>query len=178
MSEAEEQVVLVDADDRETGVAGKMEAHRKGLLHRAISVFVHDGVGWQLLQKRQRGKYHSQGQWTNACCSHPRPGEDSLSAAHRRLREEMNFDCPLQFLFSTIYKRGVGNGLVEHELVHVFSGQYTGLISPDPAEADGYQWVTFEALQAGIARDPDAYTPWLRVYLETQGERLRDALQG
>lgn len=176
MSGQEEQVVLVDESDREIGRAGKLEAHQKGLLHRALSVFVHDGKGWQLLQKRQRDKYHSQGQWSNACCSHPRPGEAPLDAAHRRLREEMGVDCPLQPLFTTIYRSDVGNGLIEHELVHVFFGRHEGAVAPDPAEADGYVWAPFDVLLARVAAQPDAFSPWLRIYLETRLDALRAAL--
>ena len=173
-----DDVVLVDESDRETGRAGKLEAHRQGQLHRAISVLVHDGENRQLLQKRQHGKYHSQGQWSNACCSHPRPGEAPEAAAHRRLQEEMGFDCPLDFLFTTIYRRDVGNGLIEHELVHVFAGQYRGAVAPDPEEADGYQWLDFDAMCADIERAPEAYSAWLRIYLETHAREIRAACTG
>ena len=173
-----DDVVLVDAQDIETGRMEKLEAHRQGVLHRAISVLIHDGAGWVLLQKRQRGKYHSQGQWTNACCSHPRPGETPATAAHRRLQEEMGFDCPLVFLFSTVYRSEAGNGLIEHEFVHVFAGIYDGPVRPDPREADGYQWMKFDALLADVAREPAAYTPWLRIYLETHAGTMRAALAG
>ncbi len=178
MNGPEEEVVLVDEHDRETGRAEKLEAHRQGHLHRAISVLVHDGESRQLLQKRQHGKYHSQGQWSNACCSHPRPGETPMDAAHRRLQEEMGFDCPLNFLFSTLYRQDVGNGLIEHELVHVFAGHYRGAVAPDPAEADGYQWLDFELLCADVARTPEAYSAWLRIYLETHAREIRAACTG
>ena len=176
MSAVEEQVILVDENDRETGRAGKLQAHKSGQLHRAISVLVHDGKGRQLLQKRQQHKYHSQGLWSNACCSHPRPDEPPLDAAHRRLREEMGIDCPLQFLFTTIYRQNVGNDLIEHELVHVFAGKYQGHIAPDPEEVDGYQWMTHEALMSDIARRPETYTAWLRIYLETHAGQISAAV--
>ena len=178
MTSLNDQVVLVDEHDRETGRAEKLEAHRRGQLHRAISILVHDGEGRQLLQKRQQGKYHSQGLWSNACCSHPRPGETPLDAATRRLREEMGFSCPLRFLFTTVYRHEVGNGLIEHELVHVFAGLYCGPVAPDSAEADGYQWLTFDDLIAEIAHAPDRYSAWLRIYLESHGGQIRAACQG
>ncbi len=175
MNRMEELVVLVDEYDRETGCAEKLEAHRKGLLHRAVSVLIHDGEGRQLLQKRQHGKYHSQGQWSNACCSHPRPGETPAAAAKRRLQEEMGFTCPLQLLFTTIYRHDVGNGLIEHELVHVFCGQYNGAVTPNPAEADGYQWLALAALTADIERAPEDYTAWLRIYLASHANEIKAA---
>ena len=170
MSDADEFVVLVDGDDRETGLAGKLAAHKDGLLHRAISVLIHDEDGRQLLQKRQASKYHSKGLWTNACCSHPRAGEAPLAAAQRRLREEMGIACPLEFLFTTVYRHDVGEGLIEHELVHVFAGRYSGAVAPDPGEADGYQWATREELLADVNARPKAYTAWFRIYLD----RYRD----
>lgn len=173
MTDREEKVVLVDANDAETGTMEKLEAHRQGILHRAISVFVFDSDGRVLLQKRDRRKYHAQGQWANACCSHPAPGELPFAAARRRLREEMGFETTLRFLFRIQYRADVGNDLVEHELVHVFAGRYDGPVAPDPAEAEGYQWVTFDELDQQIERQPERFTPWLRIYLSEQGKALR-----
>ncbi len=99
----EAQVILVNEKDEVTGVMEKMEAHRKGLLHRAFSVFILNDVGHMLLHQRALDKYHSGGLWTNACCSHPFPGETVAQAAHRRLFEEMGFDCPLSELFQFTY---------------------------------------------------------------------------
>ncbi|MFT4022708.1 MAG: isopentenyl-diphosphate Delta-isomerase [Flavihumibacter sp.] len=109
------QVVLVDNDDREVGTMEKMEAHRQAKLHRAFSVFIFDSRGRMLLQQRAFGKYHSGGLWTNACCSHPFPGEAVEDAARRRLKEELGFTVPLTHLFSFIYKAPFDNGLTEHE---------------------------------------------------------------
>ncbi|MCC2097516.1 MAG: isopentenyl-diphosphate Delta-isomerase, partial [Hyphomicrobiales bacterium] len=158
-------LVLVDENDTETGTMEKLEAHRKGALHRAISVFIFDGHGRTLLQKRHIGKYHSKGQWANAACSHPAPGELPFMAARRRLQEEMGFDCSLRFLFRIIYRHDVGEGLTEHELVHVFAGTYDGPVRPDPQEAEGYQWMAFEALVEDARKQPERYAPWLRIYL-------------
>lgn len=165
MMDAEEQVVLVDAVGGATGLADKLEAHRAGLLHLAVSVFVFDRQGRVLLQKRQASKYHSQGQWANACCSHPRDGETPLACAQRRLVEEMGFACVLSPVFSTLYRADVGNGLCEHEYVHVFAGHYDGPITPAPAEADGYQWMALTELRDAARASPQAFAPWLRIYL-------------
>src|ERR1700709_2281116 len=130
----EKQVILVNEADVVTGAAGKMDAHRKGWLHRAFSVFVFNHRGEMLLQQRALNKYHSGGLWTNACCSHPRPGEETLLAAERRLKEEMGFELSLQKLFDFIYKSEFDNGLTEYEFDHVFGGSYNGLVAPDKTE--------------------------------------------
>lgn len=177
MEPAEEQVVLVDENDCERGLAGKWEAHRDGALHRAVSVLIHDGGGRMLLQKRQAGKYHSQGLWSNACCSHPRHGEDPLEAARRRLREEMGIDCALNYLFRTIYREEVGNDLIEHELVHVFLGLHQGPVQPNPVEADGYQWIGLDELRCAMAQTPTAYSPWWRIYMRDHGAAIAAAMK-
>ncbi|MFM9849154.1 MAG: isopentenyl-diphosphate Delta-isomerase [Hyphomicrobiaceae bacterium] len=161
----EEQVILVDEDDRAIGVAAKLAAHREGRLHRAISVQLRDASGRLLLQKRHIGKYHSGGLWTNTCCSHPRPGEEVHSAARRRLSEEMNISCPLTHLFTTRYRAMVDNGMIEHELVHCFGGLYAGMVRPDPGEADGYAWIDLDELRQEVDRAPVRYSLWFRIYL-------------
>jgi isopentenyl-diphosphate delta-isomerase len=163
--DAVERVVLVDARDREIGTAPKLDAHRQGALHRALSVVLQDAEGRLLLQKRHVRKYHSGGLWTNTCCSHPRPGEEVALAAHRRLREEMGIDCPLRPLLTVAYRAEVGQGMVEHEIVHVFAGLFTGAVRPDPAEADGYAWVEPEALARDIRAMPERYSVWFRKYV-------------
>src|SRR5690606_38893314 len=99
-----DHVILVDTNDHETGTMEKMEAHRKGVLHRAFSVLLFDTAGNVLLQKRSQGKYHSSGLWTNTCCSHPLPGESLEEATRRRLGEEMGIDLQPAFLYHFIYK--------------------------------------------------------------------------
>jgi isopentenyl-diphosphate delta-isomerase len=164
MDDSAELVVLVDEADGVIGTAPKLDAHREGRLHRALSVIVRDRQGRILLQKRQAAKYHSGGLWTNTCCSHPRPDEPVALAAGRRLDEEMGFACGLRPLVTVTYRADVGNGLIEHELVHVFGGQYSGAVRPDPREADGYDWVTPEALRADLALVPQRYSVWFRKY--------------
>lgn len=159
-----EQVVLVDADDRETGVASKLAAHVEGLRHRAISVILVNGRGEMLLHRRAPGKYHSGGLWTNACCSHPRPGESPAAAAERRLREEMGILTPLEPLFVTAYRARVGD-LVEDELVHVFGGFHEGGCAPDPEEIDAVEWRGIDQLVADMAANPGRYTVWFVKYM-------------
>jgi isopentenyl-diphosphate delta-isomerase len=156
-----ERVVLVDTGDRVVGAAGKLDAHRTGALHRAVSVFVFDARDLLLLQQRARGKYHSGGRWTNTCCGHPRPGEDAAGAARRRLREEMGIACTLHGAGRFVYRADVGGGFVEHELDHVFVGWSDRDPSPDPAEVAGWRRVTVDGLQAELARAPDRFTVWL-----------------
>jgi isopentenyl-diphosphate delta-isomerase len=164
MDDGRERVVLVDAGDRRIGTAPKLEAHRQGLLHRALSVIVRDRAGRLLLQQRQARKYHSGGLWTNTCCSHPRPDEPVALAAARRLNEEMGISCPLVPLTTVAYRAEVGGGLVEHELVHVFGGAFEGAVRPDPEEADGFAWVTPDALRADLVAAPARYSVWFRKY--------------
>ena len=164
MDDGLERIVLVDTGDNEIGTAGKLEGHRRGLLHRALSVVIQDGAGRVLLQKRHHGKYHSGGLWTNTCCSHPRPGETAALAAERRLAEEMGFSCPLRPLLTVTYRADVGGGLIEHELVHVFGGRYAGPVRPDPGEADGFAWIDPETLLADMATTPARYSVWFRKY--------------
>ena len=123
------QVILVDQQDNPTGSCEKLEAHQKGLLHRAFSVFIFNKKGEMLLQQRAVNKYHSGGLWTNACCSHPAEGEDTIAAAHRRLLEEMGFDTPVEKVFDFVYKADFDNGLTEYEFDHVFVGEYSGAIN-------------------------------------------------
>src|SRR5215468_430433 len=115
-----EQVILVNELDEEIGTMEKLSAHEQGVLHRAISVFIFNEKGEMLLQQRASRKYHSGGLWTNACCSHPHPGEATHAAALRRLKEEMGFETSLKKAFDFVYKTSFDNGLTEHEFDHVF----------------------------------------------------------
>jgi isopentenyl-diphosphate delta-isomerase len=172
---ATEQVILVDERDRELGVVEKMRAHREGALHRAFSIFVFDSRGLLLLQKRAREKYHSGGLWSNTACGHPRPGEETGAAAHRRLGEEMSFGCELRHSFSFIYRVELENQLVEHEFDHVFVGCFDGKPSPDSAEVEAWAWVGMEELRRELLQRPEAYSYWLRaVLLSSAGQRLLD----
>ena len=161
-----ERVVCVDAEDRCLGTEEKLKAHREGLLHRAFSVFLFNGRGELLLQRRALEKYHSAGLWTNTCCSHPRLDEDVAAAAARRLSEEMGIACPLRKAFSFIYRADVAPDLVEHELDHVFVGRFEGQARPDPSEVMDVRWLGAAALRREIASTPDAYSAWFRLSME------------
>ncbi len=158
-----ERVILVDSADRETGTMEKIEAHRKGVLHRAFSVFIIDRSGKLLLQQRAAGKYHSPGLWTNTVCSHPRPGESVSSAAVRRLNEEMGLTCEMKQSFSFIYKAEFDNGLTEHELDHVLVGICDDKPVPNPVEVDGYKYADLDFLSEDMESNPDNYTVWFRI---------------
>jgi isopentenyl-diphosphate delta-isomerase len=158
-----EQVILVNEADQELGFMEKMEAHKKAMLHRAFSVFILNDVGEMLLQQRASNKYHSANLWTNTCCSHPKPGEDTINAAHRRLQEEMGFDTPLEKVFDFVYQAPFDNGLTEYEFDHVFIGKYKGNIQPNPLEVKDYAFRTFENIDQLIATEPAAFTSWFLI---------------
>ena len=166
MQESDALLIAVDAEDRETGVVDKLTAHLDGILHRAFSVFVFDEADRLLLQRRAIGKYHSGGLWSNTCCSHPRAGESLPDAAHRRLREEMGFDCPLQAVFGFVYRAALDRGLVEHEFDHVVVGRFQGAPAPDAGEVEEWKWERVPAIQSQLAEDPGAFTAWFELALD------------
>jgi isopentenyl-diphosphate Delta-isomerase len=159
----EQQVILVNETDEPIGIMEKMEAHRRGLLHRAFSVFIFDRKGRMLLQQRAAEKYHGGLLWTNACCSHPYPGEPVEAAAQRRLLEELGFQTPLQKRFAFTYKADVENGLIEHEFDHVFTGTYEGQIAPDKSEVADVRYFEMEQIRSGLEKYPEKYTTWFRL---------------
>ncbi|MBI2283517.1 MAG: isopentenyl-diphosphate Delta-isomerase [Bacteroidetes bacterium] len=158
-----EQVILVDKQDVLTGTMEKMEAHKKALLHRAFSVFIFNEREEMLLQQRAFEKYHSGGLWTNSCCSHPRPGEDTQAAATRRLREEMGFETPLKKIFDFVYKADFANGLTEYEFDHVFVGHYDGNILPDSKEVHDFAFMSMPDIEAALQKDPERFTAWFHI---------------
>ncbi|MDZ4665022.1 MAG: isopentenyl-diphosphate Delta-isomerase [Bacteroidota bacterium] len=162
---AEEQVILVDEHDKPIGTMGKLEAHQKGQLHRAFSVFIFNDKGELLLQKRALSKYHSAGLWTNTCCSHPKPNEETLAAANRRLREEMGLDSLLIHKTSFIYKTPFDNGLTEHEFDHVFIGQSNEDPIINLEEVDSFKWLSLENVKEKIKRTPESFTSWFKIAL-------------
>ncbi|MGZ5135420.1 MAG: isopentenyl-diphosphate Delta-isomerase [Flavitalea sp.] len=158
-----DQVILVNDSDDPVGVMEKMEAHRKPILHRAFSVFIFNNRGEMLLQKRSDHKYHSAGLWTNACCSHPRPGESTENAATRRLKEEMGFSTPLEKAFEFIYRASFKNGLHEYEFDHVFMGEYNSAIKPNPDEVTEYCFMTMDAIEESLKANPETFTAWFAI---------------
>ena len=159
----EQQVILVNETDEPIGTAGKTEAHENGLLHRAFSVFIFDNKGRMLIHQRAAGKYHGGLLWTNACCSHPNPGEETLLAAHRRLNEEMGFRTELHEVFSFTYHAQVENNLIEHEFDHVFVGEYEGGMQPDPKEVAELAYEEMDQLKLAIEYQPEKFTTWFRI---------------
>jgi isopentenyl-diphosphate Delta-isomerase len=158
-----QEVILVNEKDEPIGTMEKMEAHRKALLHRAFSVFIFNSKGEMLLQQRSKNKYHSAGLWTNACCSHPMPNEDTISAASRRLQEELGFSTPLSKAFDFIYQASFENGLTEFEFDHVFVGTYDGLIFPDKNEVSDYCFKSLDEIQASLLTHPGKYSNWFQI---------------
>ena len=161
----EQKVILVDKNDNEVGVEEKLQAHKQGKLHRAFSIFVFNKKGELMLQNRAEDKYHSGGLWSNTCCSHPVLGESLLEFAHRRLKEEMGFDCALREVFSFVYKKEFENGLTEHEYDHVLFGAFDGEPQLNPEEASDWKWMPLLALKEDINIHPARYTYWLKEIL-------------
>ena len=162
----EEKVILVDKNDNQVGLMPKLEAHEKGLLHRAFSIFVFNSRYELLLQKRASSKYHSGGLWTNTCCSHPREGEDTLDAANRRLDEEMGIKTSLRKVYDFIYKAELDNQLTEHEFDHVFYGVCDRDPKLNKDEAEDFKWVDMETLNNDIIKNEDNYTVWFKIAFE------------
>lgn len=161
-----EYVILVDNQDNELGRMEKMEVHRRALLHRAISVFILNSKGEWLLQRRAFDKYHSNGLWTNTCCSHPYPEETGIEAARRRLMEEMGLQADLDEIFWFIYKEPLDNELTEHELDHVFVGITDDKPAINPNEVSDWKYIGYDALKADIERNPEKYTVWFKMIVE------------
>lgn len=160
-----EQVILVDKNNQPIGTGEKMAVHQKGQLHRAFSIFIFNSRKRLMLQKRAISKYHCGGLWTNACCSHPRVDENIDTAVHRRLKEEMGFDCQLKEAFTFIYKAKLDHGLTEHEFDHVLIGTFDDQPKINPEEADDWKWIDLEDLKKDIAQNPQNYTPWFIIAL-------------
>ena len=163
---SEEKVILVDKNDNQVGLMPKLEAHEKGVLHRAFSIFIFNSKYELLLQKRASSKYHSGGLWTNTCCSHPREGEDILDAANRRLDEEMGIKTSLRKVYDFIYKAELDNQLTEHEFDHVFYGVFDNDPILNKDEAEDFKWVDMEKLNNDIIKNEDNYTVWFKIAFE------------
>ena len=159
-------LILVDENDNQIGTMGKMEVHRKGLLHRAFSVFIINEKNELLLQQRAFSKYHSPGLWTNTCCSHQNEGETSIQAAKRRLNQEMGINTSLEFLFSFIYKAEFENGLIEHEFDHVIIGRSNQDPKVDKNEAESWKWVSVDLILKDIEINQDKYTVWFKIIFQ------------
>ena len=179
MQNDNDQVILVNEHDEWVGAAEKMKAHKEGLLHRAFSVFIMNSDNEVLLHQRASDKYHSGGLWTNACCSHPRVGESTLAAAHRRLQEEMGFDCDVEQIFTYIYHADVGNGLTEHEYDHIYFGYYDGYVNANKNEVQDHKYISITEVNCWLEKRPENFTQWFRMiwpeFLKYFAERKRVA---
>jgi isopentenyl-diphosphate delta-isomerase len=167
-----EHVILVDPEDNAIGTMEKMEAHRKGLLHRAFSVMLYSSKGDMLLQKRAQTKYHSGGLWTNACCSHPLPDETMDDAIRRKLKQEMGIDLETKYTYKFIYRTNLDRGLIEHECDHVFTGVFDGEPVINTSEVEDWKFVSPGRLLADVRMNPQNYTHWFKLILN-QSHRAR-----
>jgi len=168
----DKKIILVDKNDKQIGVEGKTKTHRDGLLHRCFSILVFNSKAELLLQKRADDKYHCPKLWANTCCGHPEPGEQTDEAAHRRLKEEMGFDCELKESFVFHYRAEFDNGLIENEIDHVFIGKYSKEVRPNPKEVGDFKWMALEDIKKDIAQNPDIYAPWFRIIITEHCEKL------
>lgn len=166
------EVVLVDSDDREIGTMEKLEAHEKGLLHRAFSVFLFNDQGEMLLQKRADSKYHSAGLWSNACCSHPAQNEPIEAAAKRRLREEIHLDTAVKSIFSFEYRAELSRNLVEHELDHVLIGFCNSFGELNPEEVSEMKFVDIETLRKDVDLQPEKYSAWFNIIMNSHWNKF------
>jgi isopentenyl-diphosphate Delta-isomerase len=155
-------ITLVDSNDNVTGYQEKLEVHKEGLLHRAFSILIFNSEGQMLIHQRALSKYHSPGLWTNACCGHPNKGEEILDAAHRRLEEEMGFDCEFEFKFKFHYRAEFENGLIENEIDHVYIGEYNDTFKVNPMEVESFRWIEVSALKDEINTQPENFTVWFK----------------
>lgn len=158
-----EDVVLVDVNDNLLGTMDKLEAHKKGELHRAFSVFIFNEKNELLLQQRAFEKYHSGGLWTNTCCSHPKASENVLEACQRRLMEEMGFSTELDFVTTFIYKANLDHDLIEHELDHVYIGKYNESPKPNLNEVNAWKYIELNELEKDMKLFPENYTVWFKI---------------
>jgi isopentenyl-diphosphate delta-isomerase len=168
------KVILVNKKDQKIGEEEKIKAHQEGKLHRAFSIFIFNKKGEILLQKRARLKYHSGGLWTNACCSHPRPGERILEAAKRRLKEEMGIKTKLKEVFKISYQANLGK-LSENEIDHVLVGYFEGNPKINKKEAEGFKWEKREKVLKDLKKYPQKYTVWFRLILPKLIKKLKNA---
>ena len=170
---SKEKVILVNESGEQIGLMPKIEAHEKGLLHRAFSVFILNSRNELMLQQRALHKYHSPGLWTNTCCSHQREGESNLEAGKRRLFEEMGFTTQLEELFSFIYKAPFDNGLTEHEYDYVLAGRYDGEPTINPEEVAAWKWMPLEEVHRDIIENEERYTVWFKIIFNRFYDHLK-----
>lgn len=165
-----DELIIVDHQDRPVGLTTKLHAHKNSILHRAFSIFIfrfRNNLLEILLQKRAKNKYHSGSLWSNSCCGHAKPGEDTLITAIKRLKDELGIMCSLYEIGVFRYYAKVNHGLSENEIDHVFVGNYDDIdIHPNPDEVEDYSWMTLLDLLKDINNNPKKYTPWIKGALD------------
>ena len=160
-----EKIVLIDSKDRVMGAEEKLKVHEKGIMHRAFSIIILNSRGEMLIQRRAIDKYHSGGLWSNACCSHQRENEILEQAIHRRLKEEMGFDCSLKEIFHFKYKTRFNNHLIENEIDHVFIGLFDGNPIINKKEVLDFMWIPLSSLKNKIKTNPEKYSYWFKIII-------------
>ncbi|WMT85498.1 NUDIX domain-containing protein [Pelagibacterium sp. 26DY04] len=145
----------------------KLKAHRTGVKHLAISVFLFQGDRL-LLQQRSSLKYHAPLLWTNSACSHPRWQESSADCVTRTLGRELGVDFPARFVGRTEYDAPIGP-LFENEVVDCYRGEIPPRFSfsdMNPSEVAGLRTAGRGEIEQDVATHPERYTPWFRIYVE------------
>jgi len=158
-----DRVLLVNNMDAPNGTADKLEAHRLGLLHRAFSIFIINNAGEILLQRRANTKYHSSDLWANTCCGHPQENESILIAASRRLNEEMGLICELRAVGNFYYKEPVGQGLIEHEIDHLFVGKFNGIPISNSSEVSEWRFLSMNSIEFLLEKEPENFAAWFPI---------------
>lgn len=173
-----QKVILVDRNDRKIGLEEKIKAHREGILHRAISVYIFNSRGQLMVQRRAKGVYHSGLLWSNTCCTNCYEGESAAFSAHRSLRNEMGFDCRLREIFKLIYKTPVGRGLTENEYLHVFFGRHDKDPAINSKEVMDWKWMDFSNIEKDIRTNSKNYSAWLKILIDGElPEQVRKFLK-
>jgi isopentenyl-diphosphate delta-isomerase len=174
----DEPLILVDAEDNETGILSKAACHDgDGVLHRAFSVFLFNDVGELLLQQRAAGKRLWPKYWSNSCCSHPRRGEELHEAASRRLQDELHTDSELEFVYRFVYQASFGELGAEHESCHVFLGRLTSEPQANDTEIAQLRYVSANELEREIDESPEMYTPWFKLEWQRLNEEYSETLR-
>lgn len=169
-----EKIILIDEKDNVIGSEKKLAVHQNGLRHRAFSIYIFNRQGQMLIQQRAFDKYHSGGLWSNSCCSHQRENEELENAIHRRLEEELGFDCKLEEAFAYSYRVEFENGLIENELDHVFFGEYNGKVKPNRREVTDWKWIDLNHLEKKIRENPGQYSYWFKKSLKRVINKRKD----
>jgi isopentenyl-diphosphate delta-isomerase len=177
VSSESEELILVDQDDTEVGFLSKAESHDgSGVLHRAFSLFLFNADGELLLQKRGSDKRLWPGFWSNSCCSHPRRGETMEVATRRRLRDELNIESQLEYVYKFAYTAEFGAAGSENELCHVYLGRIDNSVRPNDHEIDAIRFVRPQDLTREQTESPTQFTPWFKQEWQTLLQEHADKL--